>query len=219
MHDKGASDIHLKVGKPPAIRISNNIIKASHPPLTIEDMEDALGAMLSKDTWDKVKGCYDLDFTYEMPGISRFRVNYCKDLGQPKLTLRIIPYEIPTLAQLSLPASLKTFTDHNNGILIITGATGTGKSTTIASLIEIINQEHASHIVTLEDPIEFIYTDKKSLVTQRQIGIDIDNFAQGVKYALRQDPDVILVGEMLLLCCLKSLLPEACPLLSVCQKR
>lgn len=193
---KGASDIHLKVGKPPAIRILNNIVRTTLPPLSEDDLDDSLKVMLYKYLWERVRNSYDIDFTYEITGVSRFRVNYCRDLGMPKLTLRVVPYEIPSMVELHLPESLKAFTAFNNGIILVTGATGTGKSTTIASLIDSINQDRADHIITLEDPIEFLYSDKKSIVTQRQIGIDIDNFADGVKYAMRQDPDVILVGEI-----------------------
>lgn len=195
-YDKGASDIHLKVGKSPAIRISNNIVRTTMPPLTEDEVDDTLRAMLHRDLWDRARTAYDLDFTYEIEGLSRFRVNYCKDLGYPKLTIRIIPYSIPTFADLHLPESLKAFTTHNNGIVLITGATGSGKSTTIASLLEYVNEEMPTHIITIEDPVEFLYTDKQALFTQRHIGIDIKDFPSGVKYALRQDPDIIVIGEI-----------------------
>ncbi len=191
-----ASDIHLKVGKQPSLRISGNIIKIDEPALSKEDFENILKTMLYGDLIEKVKAKSDIDFTYEIPNVSRYRVNYCKELGYPKLTLRTIPYQIPTLQELSLPESLEVFTKYNNGIVLITGATSSGKSTTIASLIEIINKERPKHIITIEDPIEFLYTDKKSLITQRGIGVDVDSFSDGIKYALRQDPDIILVGEI-----------------------
>lgn len=191
-----ASDIHLKIGKPPSLRISGNIVKIDEAKITEEDFDAILKSMLYGNLAEKIKEKNDIDFTYEIPGVSRYRVNYCKELGYPKLTLRTIPYSIPTLDDLSLPASLSEFTRYNNGIVLITGATSSGKSTTIASLIEIINKERQKHIITIEDPIEFLYTDKKSLISQRGVGVDVDSFSDGIKYALRQDPDVIVVGEI-----------------------
>lgn len=191
-----ASDIHIKIGKQPSLRISGSIVKIDEPAITKEDFENILKTMLYGDLADRIKTKNDIDFTYEIPNVSRYRVNYCKELGYPKLTLRTIPYQIPTLEELSLPDSLDAFTKYNNGIVLITGATSSGKSTTIASLIEIINKEKPKHIITIEDPIEFLYTDKKSLITQRGVGVDVNSFSDGIKYALRQDPDIILVGEI-----------------------
>lgn len=191
-----ASDIHLKIGKQPSLRISGNIVRVDEPVITKEDFENMLKTMLYGDLAEKIQKRSDIDFTYEIPNVSRYRVNYCMELGYPKLTLRTIPYQIPTLEDLSLPNSLETFTKYNNGIVLITGATSSGKSTTIASLIEIINKERQKHIITIEDPIEFLYTDKKSLITQRGVGVDVASFSDGIKYALRQDPDIILVGEI-----------------------
>ncbi len=193
---KGASDIHLKLGKSPTLRILNSIVKTTLPPLTDDDIDNILATVLPAKHLSQINDKFDFDFTYEVPSLSRFRVNYCLDLGAPKITFRVIPYEIPTLEELNLPPALKEFTQFTNGIVLITGPTGTGKSTTIASLLDIINAEYAKHIVTVEDPVEFVYTDKKSLITQRQIGIDVNSFPDGVKYALRQDPDVLLIGEI-----------------------
>lgn len=191
-----ASDIHLKVGKQPSLRISGKIVKLDEPVITEADFENMMRTMLYGDLPERIKKRSDVDFTYEIPNVSRYRVNYCKELGYPKLTLRTVPYAIPTLEELSLPQSLEVFTGYNNGIVLITGATSSGKSTTIASLIEIINKQKSKHIVTIEDPIEFLYTDKKCLITQRGVGVDVDSFSDGIKYALRQDPDIILVGEI-----------------------
>ena len=191
-----ASDIHLKLGKVPSLRIAGSIIKIDEPAITEEDFDNMLNTMLYGDLAAKIKSKNDVDFTYEIRGVSIYRVNYCKELGYPKLTLRTIPYTIPTLEELSLPNSLEVFTKFNNGIVLITGATSSGKSTTIASLLEIINKERQKHIVTIEDPIEFLYTDKKCLISQRGVGVDVDSFSDGIKYALRQDPDIIVVGEI-----------------------
>ncbi len=191
-----ASDVHLSLGKKPSLRIAGEMIKLDEPPLTEEDFDGILDTVLHKDIRGKISHVLDLDFTYELKGVSRYRVNYCKDLGMPKLTMRLIPYDIPTFDDLMLPSSIWQFADFNNGILLITGPTGSGKSTTIASLVENINKTKRKHIISLEDPIEFLYTDKNCLITQRGLGIDVPDFPSGMKYALRQDPDMIIIGEI-----------------------
>lgn len=191
-----ASDVHLMLGKQPSLRISGSMVRIEAPALTSEDFDAILKTVLHKDLLPKIATATDLDFTYELKNVSRYRVNYCKDLGVPKLTMRLIPYEIPTFEDIMLPASIKQFQEFNNGIILITGATGSGKSTTIASMLENINKTQRKHIITIEDPIEFLYSDKNCLITQRGIGLDIDTFPNGIKYALRQDPDIILIGEI-----------------------
>lgn len=191
-----ASDVHLTVGKRPSLRVSGQVIKLDEPPLVEEDFDEIIKTVLPKDFSLKLKNTTDLDFTYELKGVSRYRVNYCKDLGMPKLTMRLIPYEVPTFDELMLPPSIQHFADFNNGILLITGPTGSGKSTTIASIIENINKTKKKHIITIEDPIEFLYTDKNCLITQRGLGLDVEDFPSGIKYALRQDPDIIVIGEI-----------------------
>lgn len=194
--DKGVSDVHFRVGKSPSLRVTGNIIKTTLPPLTEEDVESILKEIVHKDNMQKVSTMSNFDFIYELPGISRFRVNYCKDLGMPKITMRLVPIQIPTIEELGLPLVVKELASLNNGIVLITGPTGCGKSTTIASILNTINENHQKHIITIEDPVEFMYTDRKSLITQRSLGIDVDDFTSGIKYALRQDPDVIVVGEI-----------------------
>ena len=191
-----ASDVHLMLGKQPSLRISGEIQRLDTPALTEEDFDGILATILHKDIQYKLKDATDLDFTYELKGVSRYRVNYCKDLGMPKITMRLIPYDIPTFEQLMLPPSIQQFTECNSGILLITGATGSGKSTTIASMIENINKTQRRHIITIEDPVEFLYSDKNCLITQRGLGIDVPDFPSGIKYALRQDPDIIIIGEI-----------------------
>lgn len=191
-----ASDVHLMIGKQPSLRISGEIQRLDTPALTEEDFDGILATILHKDIQYKLKDATDLDFTYELKGVSRYRVNYCKDLGMPKITMRLIPYDIPTFEQLMLPPSIQNFTECNSGILLITGATGSGKSTTIASMIENINKTQRRHIITIEDPVEFLYSDKNCLITQRGLGIDVPDFPSGIKYALRQDPDIIIIGEI-----------------------
>ena len=194
--NKGVSDVHFRVGKPPSLRMGANIVKTNLEPLTDEDFESIMKEIVRKENQERILGMTNFDFVYELPGVSRFRVNYCKDLGMPKLTMRLVPLQIPTIDELGLPSAIKELTTLNNGILMVTGPTGSGKSTTLASIIDTINENYQKHIVTIEDPVEFMYTDKKSLMTQRSLGIDVDTFTSGIKYALRQDPDVILVGEI-----------------------
>lgn len=191
-----ASDVHLMLGKQPSLRVSGEVVRIDLPALNEDDFDNILQTVLHKDMQEKIKDTTDLDFTYELKGVSRYRVNYCKDLGMPKLTMRLIPYEIPTFEDLMLPPSIQSFTEFNNGILLITGATGSGKSTTIASMLENINKSQRKHIITIEDPIEFLYSDKNCLITQRGLGLDVESFPTGIKYALRQDPDIIVIGEI-----------------------
>ena len=145
---------------------------------------------------DRVATATDMDFSYEIKGLSRFRVNLSRAMTEFSLVFRVIPYTIKDFKKLYLPESMQNFADYNNGIIIITGPTGSGKSTSMAAFLDYINATYQKHIITIEDPVEFQFTDKKSTFTQRQIGIDTDSFAAGIKYALRQDPDVIFVGEI-----------------------
>lgn len=195
-HKAHVSDIHFREGKSPSLRVDGKILRTSTPVLSEEDFEKILSEIAKKDILEKIRVSNNVDFTYEIKNLSRYRVNYCKDLGMPKLTMRVIPYDIPTLEDLALPPYLGELTKYNNGIILVTGPTGSGKSTTLASMVDLINKEQQKHIITIEDPVEFLYTDKKSLITQRGLGTDTESFATGIKYALRQDPDVILVGEI-----------------------
>ncbi len=192
----GASDEHLIVGHAPFIRKNGFIKRTNMEPLTKEDLDSAILEIVPTAKRDEILTLCDLDFMYEIKGCSRFRVNYNRQLGQPGLVIRNITYNIPSLAELSLPDILQSFVEFPNGIILVTGPTGSGKSTTIASLINQINMNSSKHIVTIEDPIEFVYGCKKSIVSQRQVGVDTKSFSDGIKYALRQDPDVIFIGEI-----------------------
>ena len=192
----GASDEHLKVGHPPFIRKNGFIKRTNIKPLTKKDIDNAILEIAPTAIRDEILTLCDLDFMYEIKGCSRFRINYNRQLGQPGLVIRNITYTIPELSELSLPEILHSFVEYQNGIILVTGPTGSGKSTTIASLINTINNESSKHIVTIEDPIEYIFGCKKSIVSQRQVGVDTKNFSDGIKYALRQDPDVIFIGEI-----------------------
>jgi twitching motility protein PilT len=192
----GASDVHLRVDEHPMIRKDGKIIKINMPPLSEDDITKALSVVVPKNVKTKAMSAFDLDFSYEIKGVSRFRVNLSRQLGRSALVIRNIPYTIKKFEELNLPRSIEQFAKLNNGIVLITGPTGSGKSTTLASLIDYININYPKHIITIEDPIEFIFTSKKSAISQRQVEIDTPSFADGVKYALRQDPDVILIGEI-----------------------
>ncbi len=195
-----ASDIHLNCNKVPTLRINGEIYKIANSIVEYGDIRDCLEKTLPKEYFKTNDIDYDsiknIDYIYEIKGVSRYRVNYCKDIYGGKLTFRTIPYKIKSIEELDLPSCIAEYTNFHNGIVIITGATGSGKSTTLAAMIELINQTRKSHIITIEDPVEYVYEDKKALITQRSLEIDVEDFKTGIKYALRQDPDVILVGEI-----------------------
>ena len=192
----GASDEHLVVGHAPFIRKNGFIIKTKMDALSKQNVDEAILEIAPTAIRDKILTLCDLDFMYEIKGCSRFRVNYNRQLGQPGLVIRNIAYDIPELKELSLPDILYSIVEQPNGIILVTGPTGSGKSTTIASLINQINMTASKHIVTIEDPIEYVFGCKKSVVSQRQVGVDTRSFSDGIKYALRQDPDVIFIGEI-----------------------
>ena len=192
----GASDEHLKIGFPPFIRINGFIKKTNLPILTIDDMERTLAQITPPNVANNITNICDIDFMFEIPGCSRFRVNYNKQLGQSALVIRNIPYRIPELKDLELPESLHDLIKYQNGIIFVTGPTGSGKSTTLAALINQIIITSSKHIITIEDPIEYVFNSKKSIVSQRQISVDTESFSSGIKYSLRQDPDVIFIGEI-----------------------
>lgn len=190
------SDIHLKVGEHPMVRRDGTILKLDMPKLQRADLEFIVNKVVPDFIKDRLSDATDLDFSFNLKGISRFRVNLSRSMTEYSLVFRVIPYYINSLEKLHLPAAMHQFADYNNGLVLVTGPTGSGKSSTLASFIESINLKYQKHIVVLEDPVEFVFTDKKCKVTQRQIGIDTPSFSDGIKYALRQDPDVILVGEI-----------------------
>ena len=192
----GASDVHLHVNEHPVVRIDGKITKIDMPKLTEDDFKCIFDRLIPVHLQNKLDSVFDLDFAYEIQGCSRFRVNLSRQLGKSALVIRTIPYDIKSIRELNLPGSIEQFAKLNNGLVLITGPTGSGKSTTIASLIDYINANYQKHIITVEDPVEFIFTNKKSIVSQRQILIDTPSFPDGIKYALRQDPDVIFVGEI-----------------------
>lgn len=191
-----ASDEHLKVGYPPYIRKNGTIKKISMDALTKEDLDAAILDIAPVAIRDRILTKTDIDFMFEIKGCSRFRVNYNRQLGLPALVLRNIPYGIPNLGDLELPDILNSVINYQNGIVLVTGPTGSGKSTTLAALINQIALNSAKHIITIEDPIEYVFKSSRGIISQRQVGVDTATFSDGIKYALRQDPDVIFIGEI-----------------------
>ncbi len=192
-----ASDLHLKVGSPPGVRLHGHIqpiqnLEPLKPPQTIELMKQ----ILSEEQIAEFERTGDLDCAYSIPGLARFRVNVMKQRGSVSLVIRKIPVKIPELEELGLPPICKELAMKPRGLVLVTGPTGSGKSTTLAAMIDYRNRNERGHILTMEDPVEFVHTDKLSYVNQREIGSDSKTFASALRRALRQDPDVILVGEM-----------------------
>ena len=194
--DKNASDIHLKVGYAPSFRIDGDMVETDMAILNEDSFIAELSKLTSKNNLQNLKDNGGLDFGYSIKGLCRFRINAHKTKGTYGLVARRIPDEIINFDSIGLPKSVRDLLRAPRGLVLVTGPTGSGKSTTLASMIDIINQERKSHIVTIEDPIEYNHNNKCSVVTQREIGDDVKSFAFGLREVLRQDPDVILVGEM-----------------------
>jgi twitching motility protein PilT len=194
---RGASDLHLSVGSQPAIRVHGHIQRLEEfEKLMPDDTQQLLYQILSSEQQKNFEIKRQLDFAYGVPGLARFRVNVYFQRGSLGGAFRLIPEAIKTLEELGLPPSLHELAQKPRGLVLVTGPTGSGKSTTLASLIDEVNRTRAEHILTIEDPVEFVHRHKKCIVNQREIGFDAPNFAEGLRAALRQDPDVILVGEM-----------------------
>jgi twitching motility protein PilT len=193
----GASDIHLKAGSPVLYRVNGKLIEAKSSVL-VPDITKKLVTYLVKShgMLDQIDGIQEYDSSYAVKGVGRFRVNIFKQRGSFAVVLRVIPFETPTVESLGLPNVMKSIALEERGLILLTGITGSGKSTTLAAMIDEINANRKCHILTIEDPIEFIHRNKKSSLSQREIGLDTKNFALALRAALRQDPDVILVGEM-----------------------
>lgn len=194
--DRAASDLHIKAGQPPIIRVAGKLIKSTLPPLSKEEVQRLIFSIITSEQRKQLEQTYELDCSFGLDGIGRFRVNVYKDRGSYAAALRVVASRIPSLDELNLPPIVKEITQKPRGLILITGATGQGKSTTLASMIDWINENRAEHILTIEDPIEFIHQNKRSILSQRELGQDTKSFANALKAALREDPDVILVGEM-----------------------
>lgn len=194
--DEGASDLHIRVGVPPIIRLHGSLVPLDLPPLTPDDTESLMKAITSEAHIQRVREVGGTDFGFAFGDQARFRVSVFKERGHYGIVLRQIPNKLMTLEEIGLPPSIKDLLYRPRGLILVTGPTGSGKTTTLASMIDVINTERDCHIITIEDPIEYYHPHKKSIVTQREIGVDVTNFAEALRRGLRQDPDVILVGEM-----------------------
>ncbi|MEO6906367.1 MAG: type IV pilus twitching motility protein PilT [Abditibacteriaceae bacterium] len=191
-----ASDVYLKADTPPTIKLNGEIRKLEHPELKAEEVEHVARLIMTPEQWAEFEKKPDHDVSYTIPEVSRFRVNVYRQRGTVALCLRLVKLTIRSFAELGLPEVLADFTKPHNGLVLCTGPTGSGKSTTLAAMIDLINQERRGHIVTIEDPIEYVYKDKNSIVSQRELGIDTMEFSAAMRAALREAPDVILVGEL-----------------------
>lgn len=194
--EKKASDIHITVGRPPTLRIDGTLIAIGDVLLSSEDTLELTKQALTENQMIVLEEKGELDFSYSSPGVGRYRVNAYRQRGSYGMALRIIPMTIPTMKSLGLPPVLSELARLPRGLILVTGPTGSGKSTTLASMIDQINSERNCHILTLEDPLEYLHKHNKAIVNQREIGNDSHSFANALRGALRQDPDVILVGEM-----------------------
>ncbi|WP_246940875.1 type IV pilus twitching motility protein PilT [Bacillus pinisoli] len=191
-----ASDIHLTVGIQPIMRINGELKRYGKETLKPEDTEGMAKEIIPSDTWNSFLERGELDFSYGIPGISRFRINAYRQRSCVAMAVRIVPTNVPSLDELGLPDILKKVVAKPQGLVLVTGPTGSGKSTTLAAMIQYLNQTYRKHIITLEDPIEYLHKHGNCIIDQREIGFDTKNFANGLRASLRQDPDVILVGEM-----------------------
>jgi twitching motility protein PilT len=195
--ERGGSDLHVKMDSPPIVRVHGELVALDdYEPLTAEDTEKAFHEIAETRSLTEFEEDGEADFSYALPGVSRFRVNTFKQRGAISIVCRAIPFEIRSIDDLGLPQVVRSLAEEQRGIILVTGTTGSGKSTTLAAMIDHINSTRARHIVTLEDPIEYLHKDKHSIVNQREVGADTESFARAMRRVLRQDPDVILIGEM-----------------------
>ena len=196
MVEKGASDLHICPGVPPIIRVDGKLTPLNYEKFDPLKTQRMMYDILSDEQIQKFEDTWELDFSYSLLKMSRFRVNIFKDKGAVASAFRLIPMKIPTIKELSLPAILETITRRPRGLVLVTGPTGSGKSTSLAAMINQINTERSQHIITIEDPIEYLHQHQMSIINQREVGQDTKAFANALRAALREDPDVILVGEM-----------------------
>ena len=196
MNDRGASDFHLTVGRPPMLRASGSMEVVRYRVINEGDFEQLLEPIAPARVWQEFKSTNDADFAYEIPGVSRYRVNMFRQQRGAGAVFRVIPTKIMTIDELGLPQQVRKIGSLRSGLVLVTGPTGSGKSTTLAAIIDQINEARNAHIITIEDPIEFLHPNKRCLIHQREIGTHASSFAEALKAAGREDPDIVLVGEM-----------------------
>src|SRR5438309_8291443 len=194
--EKGASDLHLSSGEPPMLRVHGDLVRTEHPGLTPESVTGLVNSIMNDRHRSQFSTEHEVDFACDLPGKGRFRVNVFLHSRGPGAVLRTIPTQIPSLESLQMPAILKDLCTRERGLVLVTGPTGSGKSTTLAAMVDVINQTWDAHILTIEDPIEFVHPPQRCLVNQREVGPHTNSFSNALRSALREDPDVILIGEM-----------------------
>jgi len=196
MVKKGASDLHITTGSPPRIRVDGKLIPLDLPPLSATDTKELCYSILTDAQKHKFEENFELDLSFGVKGLSRFRANIFMQRGAVAAAIRTIPWQIRGFKELGLPDIINELVKKPRGLILVTGATGSGKSTTLAAMIDRINEERTDHIITIEDPIEYLHSHKKALINQREVNADTKSFKDALKYVLRQDPDVVLIGEM-----------------------
>ena len=193
---RGASDLHLRAGGPPVLRINGKLKPIENPPLTSEEMEAVAQQLLTQDQQETLTRAREVDFGFGVTGLARFRANIYVQRNTMAAAIRAIPLEVPMLESLHLPPILAELAQRRNGLILVTGTVGSGKSTTLAGMIDLINRTAAKNVITAEDPIEFLHRDRNSIISQRELGQDTESYGTALKHILRQDPDVILIGEI-----------------------
>ena len=195
--EQGATDLHLTANQPPHLRVDDRLVPTDHGVMSGDDVRELAYSLLSPDKVERFERWKELDFAFTLEGMARFRANYFIQQGYVGVAIRMLPFRISTFAELGLQVPIVTsLCEKPKGLILVTGATGSGKTTTLASMVDYLNANKNSHIITIEDPIEYVHTSKKSIVDQREVGTDTQSFAQALKHVLRQDPDIILIGEM-----------------------
>ncbi len=193
---KGASDLHVQVDTPPIFRVHGLLSFSDLEPVSDEDIESYVYSIMNAEQKRRFEEFQHIDLSYAVPGVSRFRVNVYRQRGNIGTAMRVIPFETPTIEQWGLPPVIRDLASKPHGLVVVTGPAGSGKSTTLAAVVDYINNARKGHVITIEEPIEFLYQNKSCLINQREVGLDTDSFSSALRDALREDPDVIMVGEM-----------------------
>ncbi len=196
MSQAGASDLHIKAGTPPTIRVDGKLIPLDEPEPSSKDIESIVEQILTPNQQKAFENSHEIDFAFSVPGLSRFRSNFYKQRGTVAMAFRQVPFGVPSLEDLNLPMVLADLVQKPRGLILVTGTVGTGKSTSLASMIDYLNNNIPRNVITVEDPVEFLHRDNLCMISQREVGLDTESYHDGLKYILRQDPDVILIGEI-----------------------